>query len=402
MKPLHWDKIDLPEAGSSLWHRIYAGTDVDCRFDYDEFETLFSQKEVEVKKEVAPKPKKIMLLEEGVHRNLSIVLHKLPSIPNVQRALLELDSEVLNREALVAMAAQAPTDEVKKAFLQSATRKPEEEYEPPEKYMAMMLTMPEFKKRVTCWLFTMEWADSTSAVMKPIARLTEAIAAVLESPSLPIYLGLLLGFGNMMNYGDARKGNAAAVSLSLLGKLELTKDNRGKTSLVGHLFQTVKSQHPPALALPDELKPLTSSLMQIKWEDVEKSVKDAEAAVQLFNTQCQAVKRRLVENGSDRDDPFIPITTSFYEVASMELQKIQEDFAQLKTQHVQLLQYFGISDVKKKPEEIFSELVPFVDKIRKAAQDLAKDSRRSAKKGQKLGEGQLSDVVGKLQEQIAV
>ena len=401
MKPLHWDKIDLPDTGATVWHRIYAGSDIDTTFDYEEFENLFSQKEVEAKKEVAPKPKKIMLLEEGIHRNLSIVLHKLPSIPNVQRALNELDGEVLNREALVAMAAQAPTDEVKKAFLANATKKPEDEYEPPEKYMAMMLTMPEFKKRVTCWLFTMEWGDSTQAVMKPILRLSEAISAVLESPSLPFYLGLLLGFGNMMNYGDARKGNAAAISLGLLGKLELTKDNRGKTSIVGHLFHTIKTHHPSALSLPDELKPLTNNLTQIKWEDVEKSVKEAEAAVQIFQTQCAAVKRKLVEVGSDRDDPFIPITTEFYSVASSELKKIQDDFALLKEQHLKLLQYFGITDVKKKPEEIFSELVPFVDKMRKAAQDLAKDSRRNAKKGQKLGDGQLSDVVGKLQEQIA-
>jgi hypothetical protein len=400
MKPLHWDKLDIPDDGLSVWHRIYNGTACDVTFDYEEFENLFSQKEVEVKK-VAPKPRKVMLLDEGVHRNLSIVLHKLPSIPNVQKALLELDDQVLNREALIAMLAQAPTDETKKAFLANAAKKPEEEYEPQEKYMAMMITMPEFKRRVSAWLFTMEWGDSCSAVQKPMRRLQAAMDAIVGSHHLPYYLGVLLGFGNMMNYGDSRKGNAPAVALSLFDKLELTKDNRGKISLLGHLINTVKTRNPDAFAVAEELKPLVSNVTQIKWEDIEKSVQEAEKAVSLFQSQVAAVKKTLVNLGADTDDPFIPFTAEFSVKASNELKEIQTEYEALKAAHVKLCEYFAYDPKKKKPEEIFAEIIPFVEKVRKAAQELAKELRKTAKKGQRLGEGQLSSVVEKLQEQMA-
>lgn len=402
MKPLHWDKIELKDDAVSVWHRIYNGTACDTSFDYEEFEGLFSQKEVEVKKEVAPKPKKILLLEEGIHRNLSIVLHKLPSIPNVQRALLELDDQTLGREALIAMLAQAPTDEVKRAFLNSANKKPEEEYEPQEKFMSMMIAMPEYKRRVSAWLFTLEWPDSVQAVKKPIARLQQAMDAILQSQNLPYYLGLLLGFGNMMNFGDARKGNAGAIQLALFGRLELTKDNRGKSSLLGHLITTVRNRKPDAInGLVDEMKTVVPSLSQVKWDDVEKAVDEAQKAVQIFQNQVAGVKKKLVELGSDSEDPFIPRMTEFQMRVTAELQEVQQQYETLKSTHQLCLSYFAIYDTKRKPDEYFSELIPFVEKVRKAAQDMAKDARRTQKKGMKLGDGQLSDFVGKLQEQLA-
>lgn len=402
MKPLHWDKIELKDdAGVSVWHRIYNGTACDTTFDYEEFETMYSQKEVEVKK-VEPKPKKLLLLEEGVHRNLSIVLHKLPSIPNVQRALLELDDQTLGREALIAMLAQAPPDEVKRSFLNNANKKPEEEYEPQEKFMAMMIAMPEYKRRVSAWLFTIEWPDNVQAVLKPLDRLQSARDAILKSEHLPHFLGLLLGFGNMMNYGDARKGNAGAIQLALFGRLELTKDNRGKTSLLTHLINSVKLRKPEAIqAFCDEMKPIQNNLNQVKWDDVEKSVDEAKRAVNIFNNQVAGVKKKLIEMGADAEDPFIPRMAEFQLRASAELDQVLQNFETLKASHQQALLYFAIYDQKRKPEDYFSEMIPFVDKVRKAAQDMAKEARRTTKKGQKLGEGGLSDVVGKLQEQIA-
>lgn len=404
MKPLHWDKIELQDDGSSVWHKIYNGTACDTAFDYEEFEQLFSQKEVEVKKEVAPKPKKILLLDEGIHRNLSIVLHKLPSIPNVQRALLELDDQTLGREALIAMLAQAPAEDVKKSFLMSANKKPEEEYEPQEKFMAMMIAMPAYRFRVSTWLFTIEWPDNVQAVQKPIIRLQQAMTAILESKYLPTFLGVLLGFGNMMNFGDAKKGNAGAISLALFGRLELTKDNRGKSSLLGHLIHSVKTKSPEALTgIVEELKSITSSLNQIKWDDIEKSVQDATSSVKTFKNQCESVKKELVKLGADADDPYIPRMTEFQVKSESELDAVLVEYEAMKGSHQRVLQYFAMYETDKKkvkPEEYFSELIPFLEKLRKAAQDMAKDARKSSKKGQRLGDGQLSDVVGKLQEQM--
>ncbi|KEG13334.1 formin 2 (FH2) domain protein [Trypanosoma grayi] len=404
MKPLHWDKVPLPETAESVWSLIQAGKACDTTFDYTEFEQLFSQKEVEAKQQASPpKPQKILLLREDVHRNLSILLHKLPSIPNVQRALLELDTNVLSREVLTAMLSQAPSDEVRAAFLRNAGKKTEEAYEPQEKYMAMMIAMPEFKRRVGAWHFSLEWEESQHAVLRPIHRLQESMSVVLKSRHLPYYLGLLLSFGNMMNYGDARKGNAGAVSLGLLGRLELTKDNRGKMSLFTYLVNTVKTRRPEALHLIDEMKPvLAANVMQISWSDMESAVQEAEKAVAVFQNHCSFVKRKLVELGTDAEDPFIPFSVEFTMRVKAELQELKAQFEKLDKTRLSFLQYFGITDMRKKPEDVFVEILPFVERVRGAVQDMVREERRRTKKGQKLGDGHFAHVVEKLREQVAL
>ncbi|ESL10577.1 hypothetical protein TRSC58_01689 [Trypanosoma rangeli SC58] len=269
--------------------------------------------------------------------------------------------------------------------------------------MAMMIAMPEFKRRISAWLFSMEWEESRQAVLKPMHRLQDSMGAVLNSKHLPYYLGLLLGFGNMMNYGDARRGNAGAISVSLLDKLELTKDNRGKSSLFTYLIGTVKLRHPEALHLIDEMKPvLAAGVTQISWEDTGVAVQEAEKAVQVFQNDCSFVKKKLVELGTDAEDPFIPFSVEFTTRVLGELQELKQHYSRLDNTRTKFLRYFGIVDAKKKPENIFFLLVPFIERLRRSVQDMVKKERRSANKGQKLGDGEFAHVVANLQEQVAL
>ncbi|KAH9600020.1 Formin [Trypanosoma melophagium] len=239
--------------------------------------------------------------------------------------------------------------------------------------------------------------------MKPMHRMQECIGAVLNSKYLPYCLGLLLGFSNMMNYGDARRGNAGAVDLTLLGKLELTKDNRGKMSLFAYLVNTVETHLLDALNIVDEMKPiLTANIMHVSWTDIESAIQEAEKAVQVFNNKCMFVKKKLVELGTDAEDPFIPFSVGFTMRVGAELKELKEHFNKLDQTRTKFLKYFGIKDAKKKPEDVFAELVPFIERVRGALQDVAKEERRKTKKGRKLGDGQFVHVVEKLQEQVVV
>ncbi|RNC42392.1 formin like proteiny 2 (FH2) domain protein, partial [Trypanosoma cruzi] len=210
-------------------------------------------------------------------------------------------------------------------------------------------------------------------------------------------------FGNMMNYGDARRGNAGAVNLSLLDKLELTKDNKGKSSLFTYLVTTVKVRRPEALHLIDEMKPvLTANVMQISWGDMEMAMQEAEKAVQVFQNHCTLVKKKLVELGTDAEDPFVPFAVEFTMRVTGELQELRQHYGRLDNTRIKFLQYFGIIDAKKKPEDIFSQLVPFIERVRRSMQEMVKKERRNMKKGQKLGDGEFAHVVQKLQEQVAL
>ena len=402
MKPLHWEKLGLP-SGSTMWHVIMNSKDFDCSFDYEEFEAMFSQKEAEAKSKTGAeggKEKKLMLLDNKTFQNLSIMLHKLPTIPNIQRALLDLDNEILTRDTLSAILAQVPTPELKKSFEAQASQKPIDMYEPPEQFVLMALTMTEFKRRCQAWLFTKDWEDSMAGVVKPIDRMIEAFRSILESKYLPVYFGILLGLGNMMNFGNTAKGNAAVVSVTTLGKLEASKDNRGKISLLQYLINTVKARCPDALELHEELKPIFNSVATLSMDDLEKSVTEAEKELEAFHGHCNAVKKGLARDGTDAGDPFIPKMAEYHVQASEQLKQVQEKFAACKQLYQKVLEYLAVPSSKPlKPEEIFNELIAFTEKVKKVALEVAKDKKRQSRKGQKL-DSQLSNVVGRLQEQM--
>ena len=400
MKPMHWEKQQLKDDGTSIWNRVYNG-EVDAGFDYEEFETLFSQKEV-VERVVVKKPPKVMLMDPKDDQKISIMLHKLPSIPSLNRAIVELDGTVLSRDALSTIVEQFPSPEIKTAFKKRENDKPLEEYSPSESFMAMVLEFADMDKRCSAWLFTMDWQEAVQTALKPMRRVEAAMNAVLDSQYLPYYFGIVLGFGNMMNYGNTTRGNAPAVAIALLNRLDMTKDNRGKLSLFSYLFQTVRTRRPEAMGLADELAPLFDSVLGLKWEDVEKNVQEAEKAVMRFEMQVKAVKRGLEAKGTLNTDPFVPLTTEFSASAATDLKGIQDRFAALKDTSARLAAYFNSpADKPMKPEEIFSEIIPFVERVKRAALEAQKETRRNARKGQKIEGGGLDQVVGKLQEQMA-
>ena len=401
MKPFHWEKQGLPEESGSIWHRIHDAKEFDLKFDYEEFESMYSQKEVvaeEKPKEV--KKKKVILVDEKTFQNLSIMLHKLPTISNIQRAITELDDETLSRDSLVAIVAQIPAPDVVKKFTSMQDSKPLEEYEPPEQFVALTLTLPAFRLRCMTWLFTKEYEDNVSGVIKPIIRLTCAIDSVLASKHLPYILGLLLMFGNMMNYGNGMKGNAAAIPISTISKLDATKDNRGKISLMQHLFNTMRKENPDSFDVAEELKPIMNNVHQIKFEELEKGVTDSDRQLKQFSTQVATVKKQLEKAGVDlSEEAYLPRMVEFQTRAEARLNEATEEFEKCKSSFEKLLVYFGATKKPFKPEDIFGELVPFVERVKKEAAEAAKDKKRQLKKGKKVGD-ELTDVVGKLQESM--
>ena len=400
MKPFHWECGPLPSFNKSIWHRIHDSNEYDCTFNYDEFELMYSQKEAAVVKKVEVKEKKVILLDTKTFQNLSIMLHKLPSIPNIQQAILSLDDTVLSRDVLRSLKDQIPTLETVKLFNTNAetTKKPIEQYEPPEQFIALTQQLPAFKARVTAWLFTMDFQDNTVAVSKPIQKLTEVANLLLQSKYMPYVLGIILGFGNSMNYNNPRKGNAATFSIGTISKLEGTKDNTGKVSLMQHLFTVIKQENPDAFQLYIELQLLLDGVGQYNVADLVKGVTECESSLKLFQQQVDQVRSQIHKQGSDLGDAFIPTMTAFYSKAELSLQRLQEALAHCLEKTKSVEEYFQ-TNKKTTFEDIVLEFIPFIEKLKKKSMEIEKEKKKVIKKGKKVGNA-LTDVVGQLQEQI--
>eukprot|EP00759_Apiculatamorpha_spiralis_P009945 PhF_6_TR16999/c0_g2_i1/m.25732/K02184/FMN2; formin 2 len=388
MRPFHWDKFKI-ESEKAFWNRIHNG-DIDCGYDYEEFENMFSQKEVE-KKEKKEVVVKIQLMDAKKFQNISIMLHKMPKIPQIQRAVFDLDDSLIAKDSLEAMIAQVPSMEESKEFNANKDKKPVEEYEPPEQFFAMILGTTEFQKRCQAWLFTRDWADNMANIMKPIDRLRVAVAAVRGSKHLPYIMGVILGFGNMMNYGNNLKGNAPGFHFNTLNKLDASKDKSGKISMFQYLITTIQHHHPEALEFGDEVSAVLNNITTIKSEDIEKSVKDATDALNRFRQQVKTVKEKLEKEGASRDDIFIVRMTAFYVQAEEQLKTLTEIQTQLRDNFIDILEWWSCPAKmlkEPKPEEFFNEFVPFVVKFKALTAEYFKEKKkREKKKGETLAAG---------------
>ena len=187
----------------------------------------------------------------------------MPTVPDIQRAVQQLDSSSISRDQIEALLGAAPNEEQEKEFKQNADKKAPELYEAPEQFFAMVINSIAFVKRCKSWMLTFDWDEIVVNSLKPIGKVKNACDAILASPSLPYVMGLILGFGNYMNEGHA-KGNAPGFGVTTLSKLEMTKDVSGKVNLLQYVVQVVKDRNIEALKLAEELKPCMQGVQGTK------------------------------------------------------------------------------------------------------------------------------------------
>ena len=370
---------------TSLWGRIHIG-DYNCKFDYEEFENMFSQKEKSADEKIEKKKEAIMLVDAKAFQMISICLYKLPNIPVIQRAVLELDEDALGGpEVLEALSdPKLLSEETKKEFQRNQHLKPVEEYEPVEQFLLMAFNIPEMHHRLDCWHTSFGWRDAVEDVISPIEKLHSALTSVHNSKHLPYFLGLILGFGNMMNFDNANRGNAPIFSLATLEKLDGSKDNRGKVSLMTHLIQTVKRENPEALMLAEELEPLIKA-KGIKLDDLESSIKSAENQLKAFNGGRNKVKKALSEGGTDAEDPFIPRMTTFASQAEEDIHMMRDKMKEMYATRDQLNTWFGFPKGKEMSmEEVIMLLTNLVEKVGIVLDDVMKERKKLARKGKTI------------------
>ena len=188
----------------------------------------------------------------------------MPTIPEIQRAVQQLDSSVLGRDQLEALLGQVPAEEDEKEFKLNADKKPEDQYEPPEQFFSMVINSIAFVKRCKSWMLTFDWDEIVQNAYKPIRNIQAACDSILNSVHLPFVMGIVLGFGNYMNEGNAQRGNAPGFAVSTLSKLEMTKNIEGKMNLLQYVVQVVHKTRQESLKLPEELKPCLEGAQGVK------------------------------------------------------------------------------------------------------------------------------------------
>eukprot|EP01059_Diplonema_ambulator_P022350 TRINITY_DN37638_c0_g1_i1.p1 TRINITY_DN37638_c0_g1~~TRINITY_DN37638_c0_g1_i1.p1 ORF type:complete len:464 (+),score=179.32 TRINITY_DN37638_c0_g1_i1:144-1394(+) len=413
MRVMHWEKYALYEGTTSMWHKIHTelGGSLDCSFDQDEFEDMFSQKETKKGQKESAGPKQVITLIEGKKfQNISIMMHKMPSIPEIQRAVQQLDNTVLDRDKLDALVSQVPNDEEIEEFTKNMDKKPQEEYEPPELFYQMVITSIAFTKRCKAWMLTFDWSEIVTSALRPIDKVQKACDCILASKHLPFVMGLVLGFGNFMNEGNNIRGNAPGFAISTLSKLEMTKDTSGKINLLQYLVHVVKARNFEALKLPEELAACMDGVQGTKNSDLEDGLKNVTNALKSFTHNTKAVEKGLSSAGvSTEEDPFIPKMQAFYQQAEKDKEEVERKFEAAKESFIKVLDYWSAKRQANKtpdPDEFFCNLCPFLEKFQAEAAAILKEIKRQEKagqalkvKGSKQGDG-IEDIANSIKQNL--
>lgn len=419
MKQLHWERWALPEdCEGTLWYKVHKELHTMMDFDQAKFEEMYktSDKKKEPKDKVK-KAKKIEMMDDKKFQNVSIMLTKQPKIPQMREALDTLDAKVFDRDTLEALKGGLPSDEEIDAFVSKIPEKEKSgtNWDPPELFWKLIVDYGKdiFQKRVEAWLFTLDWDEMMTNVRKPMQRLHGAVSCVTSSESLPYICGILLGFGNMMNYGHKQRGNAGAFSPKYLKDIEATKDQNGKLNLLQHLVREVKHRRPESMKVVEELVPIHNNIKAIKYDELQRGLDEAKNKLAKFTVQIKKVVASIEKQRGEAaaaQDPFGPSMDTFRSRADDELKELSGQYEQLKEDFMYLLKWWSSPPKvceKPAPDEFFQNLVPFVEKFQQEGEELLKkeeaERKKKKKAGAKLakagGRG-MTDLVDSIQEDL--
>ena len=185
---------------------------------------------------------KVSLLTPKRTQNLGIALARFAQnglrVPDIQRALKQLDEENLSSDRLQALLKLMPTsDEIDVCTSFDGDTS---SLGTAEKFVLAIHEVPFAMMRIQALLAKSAFSDRSAEVQSSIDAIKTAIGEVRDSKRLVKILRTALEIGNFMNGGTSR-GGAYGFHLSSLAKLATTKSSDNKSTLLHFLVSQIPS-----------------------------------------------------------------------------------------------------------------------------------------------------------------
>ena len=296
LRSLHWNRIVLGtkeqrrEKLSKFTFNTYWDSLTEADLDVAAFETKFQLKAI-VAKVKAKKEKKseIKFLDTTRSNNMGIIMAKLPELPILERAILDLDESVLGRDDVAQLLHFQPTDEELKGM---EAAEAEFRKDPPagwvahaplpwaksERLVVMFKRITQVESRLSAWLNSLSFEEMVETITPQLTVLETACKQIKGSDSLKLAMGIILAAGNRLN-GGSRRGQADGFKIQVLSRLSATKDSSGKGTLLDYVAATALEMAPVALAQDrgelqfEELAKILRKASRVSFNDVKGKVR---------------------------------------------------------------------------------------------------------------------------------
>ncbi|KAL4564948.1 hypothetical protein LXL04_029026 [Taraxacum kok-saghyz] len=214
LKPLHWEKT--PAVEGSLWHDGIQSRAP--KIDISELESLFCKHKYKAQPGYKqPKSENVRLVHTDRASNCEIVLHNIQlSLPDLMKAILELDSSAVSVDQVYNIIEICPTNE-EMGMLKSYTGD-EKKLGQCEQFFLECAKIPRIEIKLRVFAFTITFRTRVNGFKGTRNTIKDATKEIRESKKLVKIMQIILTMGNKLNAGTIQ-GSAQGFKLDSLEKL---------------------------------------------------------------------------------------------------------------------------------------------------------------------------------------
>eukprot|EP00903_Cladosiphon_okamuranus_P008076 g7790.t1 len=390
-RPVHWDKIAPANLEQTVFSEINPSS---VELPMELLQESFAEKPKEKKtpdkdakdKESAAQAavkkaaEKVELLDAKTLRNTGIAFKRFRMKPeDLRDSLVAMDLDKFDTDKFIALRNISPSPD------QLPTLKGYEgdlaKLDEVTLFMVLTAKIPRYTARLDCALFIKGFSTDAEFLTEKLGLVSEAVVEVVDSDRLKRLIEVVLAMGNYLNEGT-RNGDAKAIKLASLLKLETVKTQDKKKTLMHVLMSWAKDKEPDLLKLDEDLEH-SSEASQWSLPDLKQQVTQLTKGFTLMHAQLKLVKGGVTKVDGDK---FADVVEPFLAKAQSQMDDLEADFERVQKNYDDAAKRFGEDPTKVPSGDFFSLVSSLLDSISVALRD--NDLQAKAEERRKKREAQ--------------
>mmetsp|Transcript_103106 Transcript_103106/g.204762 ORF Transcript_103106/g.204762 Transcript_103106/m.204762 type:complete len:1009 (-) Transcript_103106:52-3078(-) len=390
MKRLFWSSFVLgddvlAEKDATVWSTI--NSDCPDTFDQDELERMFgdatsrpgSARRDSGKANSGPSAppqvaQRLRRFDESRRRQICVMLARLPPIRATVGAVQAIDTEVLGKDQVELLLANAPSAEELSGLQEvvNAGRQGEDSrWDDAEGFVLQLAEVPAFYLRLQVWAFENAFDERFALLQAVASEVFAACLALQKSPGIQRLLSLALNIGNYLNAGTPR-GRADGFAIDGLAQMSTVKAMQAEAggTLVDYLVRQLERTR------PGELQGLfgEGGEASIVRKAARHKLPDSLSELDSCRSQAQSLARRAV----DAKDEVLGSWGQRLETRLQELDDLRKTFDDAEAEYGRLCAWFheGTSQKPRPSNEFLAVWDGFLQAVGVSLEALGASGRK--------------------------
>ena len=379
MRTLKWDKIterDINKKTGTLWNQIdlnQFALDVETISIVEEYYSIKdTQRETTTK--TKEKKEKTSFLDQRANMNVSIFLKQFKH-DNLTNIVKEGNECRVSLEQMKAFSKLLPELSVVKQITGYAGELTD--LAEADLFFHDFLKLESYEMRVQILTTKLDYFGEYQEIKPNLRKLEGCCKEIINNDCLKMIMGILLSLGNFINHGSYA-GSAAGFKISSLNKLNDTRANKPRMTLLNSLVEIVVEKYPKLSGFGESMPSLEGALRL--------SIDQLKDAVNSLKTKIDQACRKKIKFATDLQEQ----VAKFLDIATPQIEELETQVTDVVNMSTQICQFFAEEPKSFKLEDFMKTLHQFLKEFDKALKDNI--SRKEAEERKKRIEEKKKNV----------